>query len=341
MKVSAVIPTYNRRDYIKRAVDSILAQTVPVDEIIIVDDELSTDGMSEAVATWYGSRVRVVRQGGGLSGARKRGVHEAIGEWIAFLDSDDEWAPNRNREFLEAAARVPSDVAWIFGDLRVVTDQGEGTTLFEEFGLRVEDSVQVFADTLSVHFPFQFGLLQGSFIRRSVLVELDCFSEGLQHSEDFLAGFQVACRYKFAAIPSVVGKYFRTSDLTPNSAVLKGHNGPDYFQSRMLCFALVIQAGHKRPWNLEYAAAARGLCKVLVKQGKSPGSLGVQQFRFGGFSAKGVAFLCAAMFGRTGVQAWNAVADVRRKLFPEQVSLDKPGGFKASIRSALNANRRT
>jgi glycosyltransferase involved in cell wall biosynthesis len=340
MKVSAIIPTYNRRDYIKRAVDSVLAQTVPVDEIIVVDDELSTDGITEFVATWYGSRVRVVRQGGGLSGARRRGVHEARGEWIAFLDSDDEWAPDRNREFLEAAARVPSDVAWIFGDLRVVTDAGEGTTLFEEFGLRVEERLQVFADSLSVQFPFQFGLLQGSFIRRSVLVELDCFSEGLQHSEDLLAGFQVACRFRFAAIPSVVGKYFRTSDLTPNSALLKGFNGPDYFRSRMLCFALAVQTGHRRPWNTRYASVTRGLCKVLVKQGKSPAGLGVQQFRFGGISAKGIAFLCAAMFGRKGVQTWNAVADFRRKVCPEQVSVEKTSGLKASIRSANNANRR-
>jgi glycosyltransferase involved in cell wall biosynthesis len=341
MKVSAVIPTYNRRDYIKRAVDSILAQTVPVDEVIIVDDELSTDGMTEAVARLYGSRVRVVREGGGLSGARRRGVHEARGEWIAFLDSDDEWAPDRNREFLEAAARVPSDVAWIFGDMRVVTDEGEGTTLFEEFGLKVEERLQVFTDTLSVHFPFQFGLLQGSFIRRSVLVQLDCFNEGLQHSEDLLAGYQVACRYRFAAIPSVVGKYFRTSDLTPNSALLKGFNGPDYFRSRMLCFALVIQAGHqRRPWNVRYASAARGLCKVLVRQGKSPGSLGVRQFRFGGISAKGIAFLCATMFGRKGVQTWNAVADLRRKVFPEQVRVEKTSGLNASVRSARNADQR-
>src|SRR5271166_358045 len=287
MKVSAVIPTYNRRDYIKRAMDSVLAQTVPVDEIIIVDDERSTDGMAEAVANWYGSRVHVVKEGGGLSGARKRCVQEAQGEWIAFLDSDDEWAPDRNREFLEAAARVPSDVAWLFGNLRVVSDKGEGSTLFEEFGLQVEDSLEIFADTLRVHFPFQFGILPASFIRRSVLLELNCFSEGLQHSEDLLAGFQVACRYRFAAIPSVVGKYFRTSDLTSNSALLKGFNGPDYFRSRMVCFALVIEElGYRSPWNLRYASAARGLCKVLVKQGKSPGNLGLKQFKYGGISAK-------------------------------------------------------
>lgn len=115
MKVSAVIPTYNRREYIKRAVDSILAQTVPVDEIIVVDDELSTDNIESALNGWYGSQVRVVKQGGGLSGARRRGVQEAKGTWIAFLDSDDDWAPNRNRQLLEAVSMVPEDVAGSLG----------------------------------------------------------------------------------------------------------------------------------------------------------------------------------------------------------------------------------
>ena len=95
MRVSAVIPTFNRSSYIRRAIDSVIAQTTAVDEIIVVDDELSTDDMVGVIDRLYGSRVRVVKQGGGLSGARRRGVEEARGEWIAFLDSDDEWLPNR------------------------------------------------------------------------------------------------------------------------------------------------------------------------------------------------------------------------------------------------------
>ncbi len=342
MRVSALIPTYNRRNSIVRAVESVLSQTVPVEEIIVVDDG-STDRTAELLAERFGSKLRIVRQANqGVSAARKRAISEASGDWVAFLDSDDAWTKDRNREFLKAAQCVPSNVAWIFGNLRIVSDEGEGSTLFEEFGLKVEGSLEVFSDTFTVHFPFQFGMLQGSFIRRSVLVELHCFSEGLQHSEDLLAGFQVACRYKFAAIPSVVGKYYRTSDLTSNSAILKGFNGPDYFRSRMLCFALVIEeAGRKSPWNMRYASAARGLCKVLVKQGKPPGNLGLKQFKFGGVSAKGVAFLCATLFGRFGVQTWNSVADFRRKVFPEPGKLEKAGGLMAAIKSVRNADPRT
>jgi glycosyltransferase involved in cell wall biosynthesis len=74
MKVSAVIPTFNRLAYIRRAIDSLLAQTVSVDEVIIIDDG-STDGTAEAVEARYGARVRVVRQqNAGVSGARRRGI---------------------------------------------------------------------------------------------------------------------------------------------------------------------------------------------------------------------------------------------------------------------------
>lgn len=91
-----------------------------------------------------------------------RGVREARGEWIAFQDSDDEWTPNRNKELLDAAARVPEDVAWIFGDLRVVTDEGHEATVFKTWGngLSVTEHPQIFADSLSIQHPFQYCLLQ-------------------------------------------------------------------------------------------------------------------------------------------------------------------------------------
>jgi glycosyltransferase involved in cell wall biosynthesis len=312
MTVSAIIPTYNRRAYIRRAIDSVLAQTAPVDEIILIDDG-STDGTADAVEAWFGDRVRVIRQQNtGVSGARHRGIREARGEWIAFLDSDDEWTPDRNRELYQAAMRVPPDVAWIFGDLRIVTDAGEQKSLFEEFRLHLTESPHVFADPLSVQFPFQFGLLQGSYFRRSALVDLDCFAEGLQNSEDLLAGFQVACRHRVAAVMPVVGKYYRTSDLAASSMAVNGLYGADYFRARMLAFGLVAETVQRRPWNRRYASEVRGYCKVLARKGPVSRRLAFQQFQYGGLTLKGIAFFCTAMPGRWGIQAWNAVAAGRR-----------------------------
>lgn len=332
MRVSVIIPTFNRSAYIQRSIDSVVAQTVAVDEIIVVDDERSTDNMADVVDRLYGHLVRVVKADGGLSGARRRGVQEAEGEWIAFLDSDDEWLPNRNSELLAASEVVPEDVAWIFGDMEVVTDDGSPTTLYQRHGLRVTASPLVFDDSLSVQYPFQFGLLQGSFVRRRVLLELDCFNEGLQSSEDLFAGFQVAVRYRYAAISSVVGRYFQTSDLFSSSATVQGTFGPDYYRARMLSFALVVESGRKRPWNALYAAQVRGYCRTLA-----PGNLlstAAQQLRYGSVSAAGIAFLLAALFGKTGVEVWNALATWRRKR-AGCISANGKSGFDRYVESRL------
>src|SRR4051812_38446848 len=100
MKVSAIIPTFNRRKYVGRAVDSALSQTIPVEELIVVDDG-SSDGTADMLEHTYGESVRVIReQNSGVAGARKKGILAAQGEWIAFLESDDSWMPDRNRLLL-------------------------------------------------------------------------------------------------------------------------------------------------------------------------------------------------------------------------------------------------
>ena len=88
-----------------RALETVLAQTLPPQEIIVVDDG-STDGTGAAIAQRYGDRVRHVwQENAGVSAARNRGMALAQGRYLALLDSDDEWLPEKTRlqfEFLEA-----------------------------------------------------------------------------------------------------------------------------------------------------------------------------------------------------------------------------------------------
>ncbi|NQT91367.1 MAG: glycosyltransferase family 2 protein [Lentisphaerae bacterium] len=104
IEFSVVIPSFNRKHVIRRAVDSALAQTVPALEVIVVDDG-STDGTSEFLELRYGhvSSFRCLRQENmGVGRARNRGVEEATAEWVVFLDSDDEWYPFRLLRISEA-----------------------------------------------------------------------------------------------------------------------------------------------------------------------------------------------------------------------------------------------
>jgi len=110
--VSVIIPCYNAAPWFRETLDSVLAQTYPALEALVIDDG-STDE-SAAIAESYGPPVRLIRQANqGESVARNRGIDEAQGEWIAFLDADDVWEARK----LEAqVAVVDSDVAYVHTD---------------------------------------------------------------------------------------------------------------------------------------------------------------------------------------------------------------------------------
>jgi len=122
-KISVVIPTYNRAIYVTQAIESVLAQTVPTDEIIVVDDG-STDNTQEVLKR-FGDRIRYIRQdntGAGI--ARNTGIKSSKNEYVAFLDSDDLWEPNRLERQLEAAERYRhAPVLW-FSDCKVLRPDG-------------------------------------------------------------------------------------------------------------------------------------------------------------------------------------------------------------------------
>jgi glycosyltransferase involved in cell wall biosynthesis len=123
LTICAVITTYNRASIVPRAIDSVLAQTRPVDELIVVDDG-SADNTREVVCR-YGPPVRYVyQQNRGLSAARNTGAREAKSEWVAFLDDDDEWFPGKNDRHIDALRAAP-DAAMSYGGPLWVGRNGE------------------------------------------------------------------------------------------------------------------------------------------------------------------------------------------------------------------------
>jgi glycosyltransferase involved in cell wall biosynthesis len=94
--ISVVIPTYDRRALLMEAVESVRAQTFAGWELLVADDG-STDGSADAVEALHDPRIRVLRlpHAGQAAAARNAGVRAARGEWVAFLDSDDVWAPHK------------------------------------------------------------------------------------------------------------------------------------------------------------------------------------------------------------------------------------------------------
>ena len=94
--VSIIMPSYNTEDYIKGTIESVLAQTYLNWELLIVDD-CSTDNTDEVVAGFTDPRIRYIKneKNSGAAESRNRAIREAKGKWIAFLDSDDLWMPEK------------------------------------------------------------------------------------------------------------------------------------------------------------------------------------------------------------------------------------------------------
>ena len=113
--VSVVIPCYNAAPFLRETLDSVLNQTCPALEVIVVDDGSTDD--SAAIAWSYGPPVRVIQQENqGESVARNRGMDEAQGEWVALLDADDRWLPQKLERQLAALGGASPDVVCVYSD---------------------------------------------------------------------------------------------------------------------------------------------------------------------------------------------------------------------------------
>ncbi|MGE0199780.1 MAG: glycosyltransferase family 2 protein [Candidatus Melainabacteria bacterium] len=112
--VSVVMAVYQAEATVQAAIDSILSQTYPKLEVLLVDDG-STDGSAAILAGYSDPRVRVIRQtNAGVARARNHGLQEARGEWIAFLDSDDLWLPHKVARELAVIAEQPNPVGLVY-----------------------------------------------------------------------------------------------------------------------------------------------------------------------------------------------------------------------------------
>ncbi|NOZ13265.1 MAG: glycosyltransferase family 2 protein [Acidobacteria bacterium] len=116
--VSVIIPTFNRRERVQNAIASVVNQTRKPDEVIVVDDG-SADGTADAVSQAFPQVRLILQENRGVSAARNAGIRAAEGEWLAFLDSDDEWKPEKLEKHLAYARKHPefrvsqTDEIWI------------------------------------------------------------------------------------------------------------------------------------------------------------------------------------------------------------------------------------
>lgn len=203
---SVVIPLFNKREHIIRTIDSILAQTYSNFEIVIVDDG-STDGSVELVNELRGDSVRLFRQPhSGVSAARNRGVEEANGQIIAFIDADDTWEPHFLDEMIELYKSFPEAKA--YASAYQFVEQGNQFLDPKMNFSHQHNHACLLNDYFSISSRGDQPFMMSSFcIQRESFLQLGGFSKELSLAEDKDLFVRVALEMKIAYTPSVLAFY--------------------------------------------------------------------------------------------------------------------------------------
>ncbi|MBT8339279.1 MAG: glycosyltransferase family 2 protein [Desulfatitalea sp.] len=188
--VSVVLPTYNRATMVTRAIDSVLEQSYPHFELIVVDDG-STDSTAERLRG-YGARITVITtENNGVSAARNHGILASRGEWLALIDSDDTWLPEK----------LATQVAYFMAHPQMMICQTE--EIWIRNGQRVnpkqrhqKQAGMIFEKSL----PLCLVSPSAVMIQRHLLEEVGLFDETLPACEDYDLWLRITWQYPVGLI---------------------------------------------------------------------------------------------------------------------------------------------
>lgn len=265
-RVSVIIPTYNRAQLINRAIQSVLDQTYQDFELVVVDD-CSTDNTEDIVNSIADERVRYIRHetNKGASAARNTGIKASRGELIGFLDSDDEWLPEKLRLQVEVIDSSSSSVGLVYGGYEVIDDETKRTIQ----RVYPEKRGYIFEDVLKMNGPTK---PLTPLVRRECFDKVGLFDEEMRFGEDWEMWVRIAEHYEFDFVNGVVGRYHKsTHQITRDrSSALEGLLK---FQAKYQCqlsgnpeiFAHQLKwLGQRYLWELDdYATARKYLAKAV------------------------------------------------------------------------------
>ena len=209
--VSVVIPAYNHARFVGDALESVLRQTVRDWEMIVIDDG-STDGTADIVQRYKDPRLRLLRQpNSGAHAALNRGIAEAKGSWISFLNSDDRFLPHKLERHLHVHAARPGLEASA-SRVRYINVSGQPFSKYSYYAARYRSmrrnssqSSSLFSSLLVANHLITTSSL---FAKRSALLDMGGFV-GLRYVHDWFMFLSLASRQKFAVIEEELTDYRR------------------------------------------------------------------------------------------------------------------------------------
>ncbi len=213
MNISVIIPAYNRTKYLPRVIESVLSQTFKPFEVIVVDDGSNDD--IKSVVLRYPVRY-IYQKNSGVSSARNRGVKEAKGEWVAFLDSDDEWHRDKLKKQMEFHEKNP-DTLFSHTFERWIRDGSEikySKRLKKPEGFCFEENLsacKIAASSVVLH--------------KSIFEDVGYFDESLRVCEDYEYWLRVSLKYKIGLIKEkLVTKYAHDNQLSKSINFIDLHH---------------------------------------------------------------------------------------------------------------------
>lgn len=206
-KISVIIPTYNREKYITCAIDSVLGQSYKNYEIIVVDDG-SVDNTKNALDQ-YSDKIRYIYQNNkGVSAARNTGIRVANGEWVAFLDSDDEWFPKKLEKQIEDIRIFPEAVLSCTNLIFKGSLEYSGMNYFNSCLSLKFINTQFIKDPFFKSYAFTSTVL----VKREAIFSVGMFDEELKIYEDGDLFFRVSTLGGFVVNPSVLVTAYRREE---------------------------------------------------------------------------------------------------------------------------------
>ena len=202
-KVSVIIPTYNRAEFLRSAIESALKQTFTDLEIIVSDDK-STDHTQEMVENLKDERIKYIKNEGnkGVSAARNAAIKEAKGEYIAFLDDDDEWVPDKLQRQVEVLDKSQSNICGVYSN-RLFIEKTTGRILSDNPG----------TDTLQGNLLYQLAKkspihTSTVVIKKRCLDKVGLFDETISYMEDRDMWIRLSMNWDFKYIHEPLTKAY-------------------------------------------------------------------------------------------------------------------------------------
>lgn len=195
--ISIVIPLYNKEQSIASTLQTVLKQTYQDFEIVIVNDG-STDHSVEEVAKVTDPRIRLIHQNNaGVSAARNRGIEEAKGEYIAFLDADDEWKPDYLKAQYELTLKYTECSVFTCNYEFKDTQEKVTSTIIRKLPFKDEDGIlsNYFEVASCSHPPLWTSAV---IVKKSAIQSIGGFPVGIKSGEDLLTWARLACKYSIA-----------------------------------------------------------------------------------------------------------------------------------------------